>query len=127
MLLTNDYQFIRSCNHCNPRCVDFRFPAVHGGNSGGVPDHARYYIPQNYQTADPTRLEQGPPRPIGTKYRGYTGFRNPGAAGGGAEDDDDSIYEYIDTTNDDHMADYGDYDYGFIGIGCELTILGEFD
>ena len=45
---------------------------------------------------------------MGTKYRGYTGFRNPGNAGAVADDDDDSIYEYIDTTNDDHMADYGE-------------------
>ena len=91
------------------RCAVFRFPAVHG-SGGGLPDHARYYIPQDYKNADPTRLEQGPPRPIGTKYRGYTGFRNPGGGVGGAadvDDDDDSIYEYIDTTNDDHMSDYG--------------------
>ena len=89
--------------------VVFRFSAVHG-SGGGLPDHARYYIPQDYKNTDPTRLEQGPPRPIGTKYRGYTGFRNPGGGAGGVanvDDDDDSIYEYIDTTNDDHMADYG--------------------
>ena len=83
-------------------CVGFRFPAV-DGSGGGLPDHARYYIPRDYKTADPTRLEQVPPRPIGTKYRGYTGFRNPGGGAGGVanvDDDDDSIYEYIDTTND---------------------------